>query len=309
MANAPFPIQPELTQIALAYKNPQYIADMVLPRVGVGKQEFKYLSHTKAENYTIPDTTVGRKGRPNEVEFTATEVDSSTIDYGLEVGVPFSDIENAPVNYNPLGRNVEGLAELMLLDREKRVADYVFTAGNYGSSNKETLAGNDQWSDYTNSDPIKKIMAALDAGFVRPNHMVIGQTAWTALRQHPKIMKATNKNSGDAGIAARQAIAELFELQDIYVGQGRYNSAKPGQTASYGRLWTDSCLLFYKNPTAMPNMGVTFGLTAQWGGRVAMQWEDRNIGLRGGQRVRVGESVKELIMASDCAYLFSDCVA
>ena len=305
-ARAPFPIQPELTQIALAYRNPAYIADLVLPRAVVGTQEFKYLSHTKAESYTIPDTTVGRKGRTNEVEFSATESTSSTIDYGLEVGVPQSDIDNAPANYNPMGRNTELLAELVMLDRELRVATEVFTAGNYATANKETLAGSDQWT-HASSDPIDKIMAALDAAFIRPNFMVLGQEAWTALRQNPVIMKATNKNSGDKGAAARAAVAELFELQDIYVGQGRYNSAKPGQTATYGRLWTDSALLFYKNPTAMPNMGVTFGLTAQWGDKVAMQWEDRNIGLRGGQKVRMGESVKELILAADCAYLFSDC--
>ena len=305
-ARAPFPIQPELTQIALAYRNPAYIADMVMPRAVVGTQEFKYLSHTKAESYTIPDTTVGRKGRTNEVEFSATESTSATIDYGLEVGVPQSDIENAPVNYNPLGRSTELLSELVMLDRELRVATQVFTAGNYATANKETLAGSDQWT-HASSDPIAKIMAALDAAFIRPNFMVLGQEAWTALRQNPVIMKATNKNSGDKGAAARAAVAELFELQDIYVGQGRYNSAKPNQTPTYGRLWTDSALLFYKNPTATPSMGVTFGLTAQWGDKVAMQWEDRNIGLRGGQRVRMGESVKELILAADCAFLFSDC--
>ena len=34
--NFPFPIQQELTAIALAYTNQRYIADLVLPRTGVG---------------------------------------------------------------------------------------------------------------------------------------------------------------------------------------------------------------------------------------------------------------------------------
>ncbi len=54
--------------------------------------------------------------------------------------------------------------------------------------------------------------------------------------------------------------------------------------------------------------GVTFGFTAEWGGRIAGQWEDKNIGLRGGQRVRVGESVKELIIASQAGYFIEDAV-
>ncbi len=307
--NAPFPIQPELTSIALAYKNPAYIADSILPRAPVSKQEFKYTSYTKAEGFTIPNTQTGRKGRVNEVEMSATETDSSTKDYALEVGIPQADIQNADPGMNLVGRNVEFITNLVALDREKRVADYVFGASNYGAGNKETLAGNDQWTDYTNSTPITDIMDALDACFMRPNKVVFGSATWKALRQHPDIIKATQKNSGDTGIASREAFASLFELEEVLVGQQWYNSAKPGQTASYGRLWTDSALFFYQDRTAMPNMGLTFGLTAQWGGREASQWEDRNIGMRGGQRVRVGESLKELIIASDCAYLFSDCCA
>ncbi len=37
---APFPINPALMAIAIAYHNAQMIADEVLPRVPVGKQEF-----------------------------------------------------------------------------------------------------------------------------------------------------------------------------------------------------------------------------------------------------------------------------
>ncbi len=37
--------------------------------------------------------------------------------------------------------------------------------------------------------------------------------------------------------------------------------------------------------------------------------EDPDIGLRGGVRVRVGESVKELIVANDLGYYFENAVA
>src|SRR5690242_2969427 len=131
MANAPFPIQPHLTAIAIGYRNPLLIADGVLPRVPVGMQEFKYLKHTKEEVFTLPDTRVGRKGRPNEVDFTATEVTDKTEDFGLDDPVPQNDIDNAPVNFDPLGRATEGIADLIALDREKRAADLVFTSANY----------------------------------------------------------------------------------------------------------------------------------------------------------------------------------
>jgi hypothetical protein len=309
MTTAPFPIQQELTSIALAYRNSNYIADAILPRISVGKQEFKYTSYTKAEGFTIPNTQTGRKGRVNEVEMSSTETDTSTRDYALEVGVPQNDIQNASPGQNILGKNTEFLSDLILLDREKRVADYIFTTSNYHADQEETLVGNDQWTDYTNSTPIDDILAGLDSCMMRPNKAVFGNATWKALRQHPDIVAATQKNSGTTGIASREAVAALLELDEILIGQQWYNSAKPGQTATYGRLWTDKALFFYSNPSAMVGMGVTFGLTAQFGGREAAQWEDRNIGMRGGQRIRVGESVKELIVAADCAYLFTDCCA
>jgi len=88
MSQAPFPIDPRLSQIALAYRNQSLIADLVLPRVPVAKEEFKWLKHKKEEGFTIPDTTTGRKGRVNEVSFTASEETSSTRDYGLEDPIP-----------------------------------------------------------------------------------------------------------------------------------------------------------------------------------------------------------------------------
>ena len=57
------------------------------------------------------------------------------------------------------------------------------------------------------------------------------------------------------------------------------------------------------------NGGITFGFTAQWGTRIAGAVPDNRIGLRGGQRVRVGESVKELIIAPDLGYFIQNAVA
>ena len=51
--NYPFPIQQELTAIALAYSNRSYIADQVLPRVPVGSREFKWLQYNRDELFTV----------------------------------------------------------------------------------------------------------------------------------------------------------------------------------------------------------------------------------------------------------------
>lgn len=310
MANAPFPIQPDLTAITLAYRNQALIADLVLPRVPVAKQEFKYTLFPVGDAFTVPDTKVGRTSAPNQVEFGGTEATAATKDYALDAAIPYADIENAAGTlYDPVSRNVEVTTDLILLDREIRVANEVFNAANYGASNKATLAGVTQWSDYANSNPVDAILTAMDAMIMRPNKAVFGQAVWTKLRQHPKVVAAILGGGTTSGVVTREQVAALLELDEIIVGQGWVNSAKKGQTASLARAWGKFAALIYQNPAITPDSGISFGYTAQWGDRISGSWDDSDIGMRGGKRVRVGESLKELIPAGDLGYLFSAAVA
>ena len=309
MARHPFPVNPEYTGLVIAYRNKSLIADDVLPRVPVGKEDFKYLLYPQEEGFTIPDTHVGRKSRPNQISFSATEVSSYTIDYGLEDAIPQSDIDNAPQGYDPLARASQQLIDMIELDREQRVANLVFNASTYSASNKTTLSGTSQWSDHTNSTPIDDILGAMDSMLIRPTIMVLGALVWTKLRTHPEIVKAVHGNSGDKGITTRKEVANLFELNEVLVGESFINTAKKGQTATYSRAWGKYCALLHKNTMADNRNGLTFGFTAQNGTRVAGNWEDKNIGLKGGQRIRVGESVREVVSAADAGYLFIDAIA
>lgn len=311
MSNAPFPIHPELTGIAIAYRNQQLIADDVLPRVTVGKQEFKWHQWAIAEGFTLPDTKVGRRASPNEVEFTGTEQTSSTDDYGLDDPIPQADIDNALPQQNPINRATEATADLILLDREVRVSGMIFATGGYQAANRVTLAGGQQWSDYVNSDPVSDIKTGLDALLVRPNVMVLGQATWSKLNSHPKVVQAVFGTAQTSGIASKQRVAELFELEEILVGRGWLNTAKKGQAPTYARVWGKHASLLVRDKLANVNNGsrVTYGMTAQWGTRIAGSIPDAKIGLRGGQRVRVGESVKELVTAIDAGYFIQNAVA
>jgi hypothetical protein len=312
MPNAPFPIQQELTAITIAYRNSTYVADEVAPRVPVGRQEYKLTTYPISETFALPSTLVGRKGRPGEVDLTATEGTHSTKDYGLEDPIPQADIDNAAPNRNPRARAVMQLTDYIMLDREKRVADLVFAAGAYASSNKTQLSGTSQWSDFTNGDPIGVLSAGIDACLVRPNRLVLGRAVWTKLRMHPKIVQAVVSSGGSSatnGMVSRQQFADLFELEQVVVGESWVNTAKKGQTASLSRVWGKHALLYYFNPLADTQGGMTFALTAQWGERVSGERPDPDIGLRGGTRVRVGESVNEHIIAPLAAYFVQDAVA
>lgn len=306
----PFSINPTLTAIALAYRNPDValIADEVLPPTPVA-QEFKWLAWDLAQGYTVPDTKVARKSYPNEVEFTGTEVIDKVVDYALDDFVPNEDIEADNQGVDPMGNATMYLRSLMMLSREIRVANLVFAQATYPAANRVTLSGTSQWSDQTNSDPVRAIGDALDVPIMRPNIAVFGQATWTNLRRHPKIVQAIKGTAQGAGMVSRPEFAEFFELQGVHVGAGFVNTAKKGQTATMSRVWGKHAAFIYRDRAAGPQAGVTFGFTGRWGSVQAGNIPDEKRGPTGGQTVRVLQREKEVVSANQVAYYFENAVA
>lgn len=302
----------QLTAIAVAYKNPAYalIADQVLPRVRVGTIKFAYQDYNLADSFTVPDTRVGRRSGVNMVEMDGSEETSKCEDYGI--GIPLDNdtiTESEKRGFNPRLGATERSTNILMLDREMRVAGQVFDPANYHADNKVQLAGADQFSSYGASTPIAVITQYLDACLMRPNKLVFGQTSWTKFSQHPEIVSAVQHNSGEKGVATRTQVAELFEVQEILVGASRVNSSKPGQDPALARVWGNHISGVFIDPTVTAESGgITFGITAQYGDRVGGT-APLNIGLRGGVAVRAGETVKELVIANRAGFIIQDAVA
>lgn len=310
MAIRPFPIDPKMTAVALAYRNADIslIADDVLPLTPTA-QEFKYLKYDLAQGFTVPDAKVGRKSTPTEIEFSATEVYDKVVDFGFDDIIPNEDIQADNQGVDPLGTATMYLTNLINLAREQRAASLVFNTGSFVAGNQATLSGTSQWSDGANSDPVAAISDALDIPVMRPNICVLGQQTWTKLRRHPKLVQAIKGTAQGAGMVGRQEFEDFFELQALYVGAGFVNAAKKGQTASLGRIWGKHAAFIYRDRAAGPQAGVTFGFTASFGNKIAGQIPEPTLGLTGAVRARVGQRVKELVCATDLGYFFQNAVA
>ena len=315
-----FTVVPRLTQIAMAVRPEGLIADEILPRIPVPAEYFEYTKATLAESFTIPDLKVGRTGKPNQIEFSSTDVTDSTQDYALDTPVANKDLEVAAaagVNYDPLGLATESVTGLVLLGREKRVADLLTTLGTYNSSLRTTLSGMSQWSDTANSDPIRAIKAVFDTMLIRPNIGFMGREVFTQLSMHPKVVASVLGRLGTGAVAAAsgevtaQQLADALGLERILVGDAFANTAKFGQTASYGRLWGKHAgfLRINRSVTSVRGFAIpTFGFTAQFGNKIAGTIVDPDIGAKGGVRVRSGELVKELVSWPEAGCFFQNAV-
>jgi len=316
----PFTVDPVLTGIAIGYRNSSQslIADQVLPRTPVLGETFKWLEYPLAEGFTLPDTRVGRRGRVNRVEFSATERSGSVHDYGLDNEIPQTDIDAAAAqrragrsNYDPENHAAESLTNLIMLDREVRVAGLIQDPASYAPERRVVLAASDRFDDYENSDPIEVIKEAIQKTLIyRPNTMVMGMGVWSKLSSHPALVNAIRGNLTNKGIISRDEFKNLFEIKDLLIGESFVNTARKGQSVSLQRTWGNSIELLHIDPMARADDGrITFGLTAQLGNKIAGRMEDPNIGLKGGRIVRVGEQVEELIIARDVGVIIQNAIS
>ena len=309
MANpSPFPYDPQLTAISLAYKNDRYIADIVMPRTAVAGAAFRFRRYDKATYLTPTTTLVGRKSDPTQVELGFTEDSSFVFDYGLDDVIPVADVLNAPEGYNPQAEAAEYLTELLALDREKRVAGLVFDAGSYPAGCKTTLTGEGQFS-HANSDPLNVLLTGLDVPFVRPNTIVMGQAVWSALRRNSKILQTVYPNANGNGVITPEQLADILDVDRVLVGTARANSAKRGAAPNISHLWGKHIAMLYVDPSATVSSRLTWGLTAEFGSRSSGTYQAVEKGLRGSEVVRVGESLRELVVCSDVGYFIQNAVA
>jgi hypothetical protein len=302
----PYPNDPRLTGIAIAFKNNEMIADAVMPRVPVGKSTFKWLEWDIAQAMTLPETMVGRKGRPTEVDFTAEDRTGGTSDYGLDDVIPNDDVAEQPEGIDVVGQSTEMLTNLIVLSREVRVAAAAQNTSNYNHS--AGLSGTGMW-DNAASDPAAAILDAINTPFTRPNIAVTSLAVFNKLRRHPKIVAALNSSGSSEGMVSKQQLADYLELQDILVGSGWVNIAKPGQTPNYQRVWGKTFALQRRAPITTTRGEPSWGFTAEFGTRVGKQILEPKTGLRGAVRVRVGESVGEVVQSKEAGYLFTNVIA
>lgn len=320
----PFPVDATLTAIAIAYRNPDanLIHSRALPALPVLSEKFGWQEYPLAQNFTVPDLEVGRRGRVGRVEPKVEDRESSVKDYGQDSEIPFSDVREAAraraerrSTYDPRNAATSLLADLVNLGREVRCARVVQDSGNYDAARKIALSNAaDKFSNYASSDPIGVISEGFDKTLVyRPNHIIMGQPVWSKLKRHPKLLKAVKGGLTDEGMITKAQFAELFEIpvENFLVGEAQVNLAHRGQNPALARVWGKSIQLLYLNRAKQAGMDgvITWGFTAEYGTKISGSIEDKDIGLEGGERVRVGERVRELVCAKDVGYQIQDAVA
>ena len=300
-----------LTNLSLKYANEEMIWRYALPVVLVNKRSDLFYKYNKEDSFRLADDALGPKSRPNEVDWGVAEDNYSVKDHGFADWLPQEAIDNAD---NPLQPEVDTndfLNLLLDITQEKRVVDLVFAAGTYPAGNKVQLTSTARWGESAD-DPIGDLLTAVEGCFQRANTVIMGAEVWQVYRKLPEVLDAvkgaTRQQATPGGLATVEEMRGLFEVENWIVGRSRYNTAKPGQTPTYARLWGKHCAALHvvRNPGIR---SITFGMTFSEMARGSFRDFDGKRGAKGCHYLKVAWNSDEKAVASDLGYLIEDAVA
>lgn len=134
----------------------------------------------------------------------------------------------------------------LLIGLESDIATEAFSETVFTSYKTALSKG---WNDITSTiiTNIDDAKAAVKASCgMKANTMVISDTLWRYVIRHPAIVDQIkyNGNPDDAYRISRAAVAAMFELENILIGDAVTNTADAPNTAAFGDLWdTTKCLI------------------------------------------------------------------
>ncbi len=258
-------VDPILTSIAQEYRNAKFVGNHLFPVISATKRKgkipiFGKQAFVHRETFRAIRSNSNRIP-PNEIEYLEYEMQERDVEVSLdyieeEELSDFLEIERQATNE---------LVDILLLGREKEIADYVQNPSNYLSGMSMEITSANAFDDYTKTiDPIVKIRE----GVVKirqkiscfPNVMIIGESTYRALMFHPKVTDRV-KFVGLNKINLKN-LAELVDVPNIYIGMGVYS--KNG--VDFVDIWGDNIILAYveeKDSGKTTRMGASFGYFLQ----------------------------------------------
>lgn len=291
-----------LTNISLQFGPTGHIADNVAPPVPVRLEDGLYVVFGK-ERFNIPNAERRPRSRYKEVDWTLSKDNYHAEEYGLESRIDDRERNNALDGLDIDETSTEILTDNLMNNRERRVANLVLSTTNVPQNT--TLAGAAQWSDVSGGDPLGVATTAQTTiqgttGYL-PNSVVLGFKVLQQLKINPKVKDML----AEGDLLTTQKLAEIWGVENVYVGTVLYNTAKAGQTAVLGDMWGKDVLFFYRQPRPAqrrPSFAYQFQVQAFR----AFRWREVPTN---SDVIRVNEIRAEKIVASSLGYLVKSAVA
>lgn len=304
-----------LTELSLAYKNEEYICELVAPLVTVKKDSGKIFSYGMS-NLRIVNTYRSVGGKPNIVETTVTSSDHYSLeDHVLGEFIPDEVMENYDAPLQPRMDTTESLTDRILVDKEKALADVLSATATM--TRNTTLSGTSQWNDYANSDPItdiKTAKASVRTGSGKtPNTLLLSWDVLNTLLFHPDIIAFFPGAAQVTQDMVQSALPKIFGLKRLLVGSAQYNNSNMGGTDTLADIWSKVALVLYIEETPRLRSRTLAFTYVRKGGRQVDVLPKASGSLELIQRkadyVQVSDKYDQVLVDVNCGYLIKSAIA
>jgi len=330
-----------LTQISLAFfQNAEnFVADRVFPDIPVSKQSDAYFTIPRGDfnrdemrrkapgarpamgGYDVGNDTyqcdVFAFGHPIPDEVRANADDPLDLDRQGSEFVSHKALIQREVSWAagflPAGTNPGNIWSFALDGAASRSASLDPSDGT--GTNNDVIFWNRTASTPIEDVRLGKRTVQASTGY-RPNVMTIGRPAYDVLLDHPDIVGRLDRGQtpGGPAMAKRDALAALFELDEILVMDGIVNTAAKGATAAHSFISGNHALLTYRpqNPGILvPSAGYTFTWTGFVGGgatNAGTRIRTKRMDLEDSDLVQIDSAYDHKLVAGDLGFFFDGIV-
>ena len=316
MANSPTikdvrPVDPVLTDLSIGFKNEAFMWDQIAPVKQVTQRSATYFTYDREYWLRRQDGAERAEGGSfQRVGFGVSSATYKALQYGFEQAVDdvTRDGSQTPETLDTLA--VAFVTNLIQIELEKLVAAAFFATSKWGTDN--TLSGNNQWSDFANSDPIGNIDTAIrtilrNTGARNNIRGFIGLTGWEKIKEHPLIIEKYKHTQ--TGIMTEELVAKALGLSSLTVGSAVENTAAEEATFVGADIWTDSLLVAAMNPPGLQS--ATAGATIMWNQAGNIPWAIQRYREEAitSDIVRAFTHAVPKVVSAQHAYYFADLVA
>lgn len=244
------------------------IGQMMFPPVQVGKQSDTYYVIDQSYWLRVPDTTRAPKSPAKVAEWAVSSDRYFAKNFAQRTDYALETIANADEAIQVRESSAMFITELLMRDRELRIANMVSSVSNVGSG--VVLTGADKFSDYAGSDPISVVKSG--TAFIRQrtglmaNTLILDYDTAAVLRDHPVLrdyVKYTQGPSLPDGALSDAQLASIFRVPNVWIGSGIFNAAAEGNAPNTRNIWGNVAILAHIRPPQGLRTA-TAGLSFQW---------------------------------------------
>lgn len=284
-----------LSNVSVRYKQAELIAQDVFPVVPVMKDSDKYRVYDR--NFRLPETAVANRGVAQEHSFDVSYSSYLLEKHKLKDYISDDDQDNFDIA-DLRADTVEELSDTILRRMEKSVSD-LFTKTSWS----QTVSLSAAWtSNTTTTNPIPTFDTAAttvinNSGF-KPNYGLMNRDAFVAAKNHLSVLDRVKYTSREM---TPGMLAALFDLPELLIANGAYDTAAEGQTSSIVQFFANNAFVGYKPPrpsAKAPSSGYIFMKNVP----AVRRWRDED---RESEVIEVTKKYQAKIVASLSGYLIT----